>query len=360
MAGKKATAKKKEVTTAKIQAGNAAADIIYLGVDLGTSHCSIASSNGLKLNIPSIVGWPKDFIAYNVVKKPIVYGEDCIKHRTSLDIVNPLERGVIKYRGGKNATEYEANAASELLKYMLGFVERRDGQKILAVVGAPALAEPEDKQAIVDALVGLVDSVLLVSEPFLVAYNLGMLEFAVVVDIGAGTLDICRMSGTIPDDESQKTLYTAGDEIDRVLFESLHDKIPGVQLSPNFVRTIKEEHGFVGDGFNQIEVELYVGGHASTYDITEEVRAACSICVPVICDNVRELITSYEPEYIPALFRNIILTGGCSKIKGLDREIELNLADDGLARVNLVGDPAFQIPLGSLRLAQEIPPEAWK
>ncbi len=356
LAGKKAT---KELQVANSINGNSSADIIYLGVDLGTSNCSIASSTGLKQNISSIVGWPKDFVAYNVVKKPIVYGSDCIKHRTALDVVFPLERGVIKYRGGENATEYEAIAAAELLKHLVGLIEKTEDQKIFAVVGAPALAEPEDKQAIIDALDGLVDSVLLVSEPFLVAYNLGMLECAIVVDIGAGTLDICRMSGTIPDDDDQRTSYTAGDEIDWILLEALMDKIPGVQLSPTLVKRIKEEHGFVGERTTNVEVELYVGGHAATYDITEEVGAACSILVPIICDTVRELILNYEPESLPILFRNVILTGGGSKIKGLAREIELNLAQDGSARVNIVSDPFFQIPLGSLRLAQEIPNDVW-
>jgi hypothetical protein len=57
---------------------------IYLSLDLGTSQSALATSSGLKLNVASIVGWPKDFIAYNIVKKPMVFGDECIKYRTSL------------------------------------------------------------------------------------------------------------------------------------------------------------------------------------------------------------------------------------------------------------------------------------
>jgi len=208
----------KEVTDSKDKSGINSSEIMYLGLDLGTSQSAIATNNGLMLNIPSIVGWPKDFIAYNVVKKKIVFGEDCIKNRTSLDVVYPLEKGVIKYRNSSSSdnkvNDREANAAVELLKYLLGFVEKNKDQKIFAVVGTPARAELADKQAIIDAAEGLVDSILVVSEPFLVAYNLGIIEFAIIVDIGAGTLDICRMSGTIPEETDQKTLFIAGNEID--------------------------------------------------------------------------------------------------------------------------------------------------
>ena len=118
----------KVVTTSKQKSEINPAEIIYLGLDLGTSQSGIATSNGLKLNIPSVVGWPKDFIAYNVVKKNIVFGEECIKNRKSLNVMRPLEKGVIKYRKSstskKQVDDREANAAVELLKYLLGLVEK--------------------------------------------------------------------------------------------------------------------------------------------------------------------------------------------------------------------------------------------
>ena len=197
--------------------------IIYLGLDFGTSHSALATSSGLRLSIASAVGWPKDFIAYKVVKRQIVFGDECIKNRTSLDVVYPLERGVIKYRktdsGKKTTDDREAIAATELLKYMLGLVEKKDDQKIFSVVGSPSRSEIADKQAIIDAAEGLV-----VSEPFLVAYNLGIFGFSIIVDVGAGTLDICRMSGTIPDETDQITLDTAGNLIDRMFYELLKKK----------------------------------------------------------------------------------------------------------------------------------------
>ncbi len=258
--------------------------VIYLGLDFGTSHSALATSSGLRLSIASAVGWPKDFIAYNVVKKQMVFGDECIKNRTSLDVVYPLERGVIRYRktdsGKKTTDDRKAIAAVELLKYMLGLVEKKDDQKIFAVIGSPARAEIADKQAIIDAAEGLADSILVVSEPFLVSYNLGMFGFSTIVDVGAGTVDICRMSGTIPDETDQITLDIGGNFIDRTFYELLKKKVPGIHITLNLARKIKEEYAFVGEGPERIDVDFYVNGKLTTIDISNELREACSIVIP--------------------------------------------------------------------------------
>ncbi len=338
-------------------------DVIYLGLDLGTSQSAIATSSGLKLNVASMVGWPKDFIAYNVVKKPVVYGDECIKFRTSLDICYPLEKGVIKHRekAAKGSELKESKAAIELLKHLLELVERQDGQKLYAVVGAPARSTREDKQAIIDAAEGLVDSIMVVSEPFLVAYGLGMYSNTVVVDIGAGTLDICRMPGTIPDEVDQKTLLVAGNEIDEKFNELLKENNPGIHTNLQLVRKIKEEYGFVGDGPDKIELDFYVSGKLTTVDVAKELREACSIIVPEVLDNVRELIVTFDPEFMGAISKNIILGGGGSGIKGLSSLIESSLAEDlGTVVVTTVDDPIFSGALGGLKLAQELPVEEWE
>ena len=354
----------KKVVAAAVETEIDPSEITYLGLDFGTSQSAIATSSGLKLNIASAVGWPKDFIAYNAVKKQIVFGNECIQNRTSLDIVYPLQKGVIKFRktnsGKKSRNDREAHAGVELLKYLLGLVEKKDNERVFAVVSAPANAEIAGKQAIINAAQGLVDSIMVVSEPFLVAYSLGIFGFAVIVDLGAGTLDICRMSGTIPDKTDQKTLYIAGNEIDKEFYRLMKEKVSGIHITLNLARKIKEEYAFVGEGADKIDVDFYVDGKLTTIDISNELREACSIVIPEICDNVRDLVVSFDPELMSALVRNILLAGGGSRIRGLDKEIEANLSDLGSAQVTVVDDPFFQGALGGLKFAQEIPFEEWK
>lgn len=330
---------------------------------MGTSHCALSTSSGLKLSVASAVGWPKDFIAYNRVKKQMIFGDECIKNRTSLDIIYPLERGIIKYQNDGSdkmpAEDREAIAAVGLLEYLLGFVEKDPAQKIFAVVGSPAKAEIDDKQSIIDAAEGLIDSILVVSEPFLVSYNLGLYGFSIIVDIGAGTLDICRMSGTIPGEEDQITVHVAGNDIDKKLYELLKNRVPGIQLTMNLARKIKEEYGFVSEGPGKIDVDFYVNGKLTTIYISNELKEACSIIFPEICNNVRDLIVSFDPEFMSALVRNIVLTGGGNKLKGLDKVTEANLSELGSAKVSTADDPFYQGSLGGLKLAQNITFSEW-
>ena len=339
-------------------------EIIYLGLDLGTSQSAIATSTGLQLNVASIVGWPKDFIAYNVVKKNIVFGDECIKFRTSLNVIYPLEKGVIKYResasGSKPKNEKESKAAIELLKYLLGLVEKKENQKIFAVVGAPARSTMDDKQAIIDAAAGMVDSIMVVSEPFLVAYSLGLFGNTIIIDLGAGTLDICRMPGTIPEEIDQKTLYLAGNEIDKKFNDLLKEKNPGIHVNLSLARKIKEEYAFVGEGPEKIEQDFYVDGKLTKIDIAKELNEACSIVIPEIISGVRELIVTFDPEFMSSLAKNIILSGGGNGIKGLASQIESGLSELGTVMVNSADDPLFRGALGGLKLAQEMPIEEWE
>lgn len=66
-----------------------AQDVLYLGIDLGTANSSVATSTDVTRTVPSVVGWPKDLIAYKFLQKPIVYGEECIRNRMALDLFYP-------------------------------------------------------------------------------------------------------------------------------------------------------------------------------------------------------------------------------------------------------------------------------
>lgn len=356
------SSRKKKVT--KIQSKGKSSDILYFGLDLGTFQSALAASSGLRINVISVVGWPKDFVSYKLLKKQIVFGDECLKKRPSLECVFPLEKGVIKYRQKEGSNESnedrQRTAAVELIRHLLSLAEAKSDQKVYAVVGCPALASMEDKEAIISASEGLVDSILVISEPFLVAYSIGLFGFGIVVDIGAGTLDICRMHGTVPEEDDQRTLNIAGNEIDKRLYELMKERYHGIQITTNMARKIKEEYAYVGESQETVNIDFYVDGKLKTIDVSNEVREACSIIIPEICDNIRELVVSFDPEYMEELIKNIVIAGGGSRIKGLAHEIERNLSDLGLVRVNLIEDPIFAGAVGGLLLAQEMPLEEWE
>ena len=77
-------------------------DDLYVGIDLGTSRSSIATSDGQKFVVDSYVGWPVDMVAAKVLKKKILVGEEALKNRIMLDLHRPLERGLIKEGSDKD------------------------------------------------------------------------------------------------------------------------------------------------------------------------------------------------------------------------------------------------------------------
>jgi len=328
---------------------------LYIGIDLGTYRSAITAGNGKKSFVLSVVGWPKDAVALRLLGKPIVFGEEAMTHRLSLDFHRPLERGVLKQE-----TSRDRKAATELVRHVIELAEPSSSGKVYGVIGAPARASTVNKQALVDAVSGLVTAVIVVPEPFAVAYGLGMLEHTLVVDIGAGTVDFCRVHGAMPAEDDLRTLYKAGDYIDVHLFLLVKERYANAQVTIQMIRKCKEERSFVSEIEQTISVEFPMAGKPILCDITEEMRKACESIVPEIMEMIEDLIATADPEFQGALRNNIILAGGGSQITGLHALIERQLADLGGGHITVVEDPIYAGSDGALKLAMDLPQEYWQ
>jgi len=332
------------------------ASVLRVGIDLGTSRSAISADNGKRKWVESYVGWPKDFIAQKVLGESILFGAEALEHRLSLDLYRPLEQGVIK-----EGTSRDEEAVRELVGHLLDLVEAKEGQAIYAVVGVPSESLRSNKLAIKRAAQDFVDSLMVVSEPFSAAYGRQILDNAVVVDMGAGTVDFCIMHGSMPKDEDQRTIIQAGDYIDKQLFNLLKEKYPDSDFNMNMVRQFKEQHSYVGNIKGKVEVDMPVDGKLMIHDITDEMKKACESVLPAIIENTLELIARFDPEYQSIVRENIILAGGGSQIRGLGKAIEDALGEDGTnCKVVLVEDPVFAGSDGALELAQDMPDLYWE
>ncbi len=201
---------------------------------------------------------------------------------------------------------------------------------------------------------------MIVSEPFTIAYGMNRLSDTLVVDIGAGTIDICPLYGVYPSDEEQVTVQLGGDYIDEHIFRRLNEQYPDVHLSMNMVREIKEKYGFVHDVNEKAVVSLPVGGKPKQVDVTEVLKAACKVIVPPIVQGIREVVGRFDPEFQQRMLNNIVIGGGGSQLKGLDRVIEEALKEYGGAKVKKVYDAVFAGAVGALKLAMSMPADAWQ
>lgn len=334
-------------------------EVLQVGIDLGTSRSSISASNGQRHVIESYVGWPLDMVARKVLKKSVLVGREALEKRSMLDLYRPLEQGLIK-----DGSEKDEAAVRELLRHLLSLVgvtpDSRDGVKVRAVVGVPAEALRVSKQQVRKALTGAVDNLMIVTEPFAVAYGLEELLHTMIIDLGAGTSDFCVMNGRLPKEEDQRTLTQAGDFIDEQLARLVRDRHPEAKFSPYMVREWKEQASFVGHPKNPVIVTVPVNGKPTQIDITNEMRLACESILPPLVESMLDLLSRVQPEYQERVRNNVVLSGGTGLIRGLGQRLEQELQAVGGGKVRVVKDPIFVGSDGGLAIAVDAPDSDWE
>jgi rod shape-determining protein MreB len=335
-------------------------ELLHVGIDLGTSRSAISGSNGERFLVDSFVGWPVDMVARKVLKRSVLIGHEAVANRTMLDLHRPLERGLLK-----EGSEKDVEAVRELLKHLLGLVGvsttgRVSSSRVRAVVGVPAAALRTNKQYLRNAMKGIVDSLMIVSEPFAVAYGLNALLHTMIIDIGAGTTDFCVMKGRYPTEEDQRTLTIAGDSVDAQLLKLMEERFPQANVTVFMVREWKEKYSFVGKPPLRANITAPVKGVPTEMDITNEVRAACETLVGPVIETMLDLLARVEPEFQERVRNNIILSGGGGLIRGLPQALEDALRQVGGGKVTYMQDPVFVGSDGGLALALDAPDGDWE
>lgn len=335
--------------------------VLYVGIDLGTSRTSVTASNGVRETIESFVGYPKDPVAMKLLKKEVLFGAEAREKRLSLNLHRPLEHGVLKFNADGSENQDSRRAAMDLVKEIVRLSKPRKDELVYAVIGVPAQAQINNKDAILQAARESVDSVMLCSEPFSVAYGLDMLEDVLVIDIGAGTVDLCRMHGTMPEESDQITMNTAGDFVDEELGKEIAAAFPQAQFTKQMIKAIKERHSTVDVNTEKITTELPVEGKPTEFEITEQVRTACQRIVPPIVEGLGKLISTFDPEFQDKLKGRVLLAGGGSQIRGLDRAISEEMQRTlGGGNVIRIEEPMYGGANGALKIAHDMPEEYWE
>jgi rod shape-determining protein MreB len=335
--------------------GAKAGDVLYIGIDFGASRFALSTSDGIKRMTPTVVGWPKDEVARGFLRKDVVFGEDALKNRLALDIHYPMEKGIIE----EDETGRGVDAAREIFDYMVTPL-KESNKKTFCVIGVPAKASVSNKQTLIEVTKGVADAVMVTSEPFMVAYGANRLNNVLIVDIGSGTVDLSRVHGTMPVEEDQKTIPMGGDYINEQILKLVTEKYKDAQVTKEMAKRWKERYGTTLTPKRPINVEFPVGGIPSLFDITPQLVEACRSIVGEIAIGIKELISTFDPEFQDEMRKNVVLSGGGSQMTGLCRVLEEELDDIGVGPITVVPDPLYCGADGALKLGMDTPANYWE
>jgi rod shape-determining protein MreB len=370
---KSETPAKGKAAVAESAAVPAASTVIHVGVDLGTNTSVIAAQRDgkpMKLKqdlVRSVVGFPKAGIIPGILpsENEILFGDEALNYRLHLDLKWPLHEGFVQ----------DLEVCRLFTQHLGTLVEKKSEGKLWGVVGAPANASPERQKDMRAAMVDVLDRILIVPEPFLAAMGLredpgfqadgsggDPTKHSLIVDIGAGTTDLCLVRGYFPTADDQISFPQAGNFVDDMLFQGICRRYPDLKLTRVTVTQLKEEHAFVEGFGSQVKVKVYVDGRPQTLDFGELVQEACDSLVPLIVKGIKELFARCDSDSILNVMQNIIVSGGGSEIAGVAEKVEQVLHADGYdcARTVKPVDYKRLVATGALKIAENVREDQWQ
>jgi rod shape-determining protein MreB len=346
---------------------------ILVGFDLGTNaSCILAGpaegrDTTVSKIIPTVVGYAREGLVDGIIANnaTTLIGEEALNHRLQMKMIAPLEDGIIA----------QVEPARDFIRRVRTLIDPTNSAEIRAVIGVPANAGQPAREDIRSCAAGVFDRVLLIPEPFLAALGfrddsrLGQPNYvdpvtnSLFIDIGGGTSDLCLIQGYFPTADDQISLAFAGDAVDKLIEDDLQRTYPNNGLSRATVRQIKEEHSYVGAIRKPVDVKVLIGGKSHTLELGETIGRACNRLLEKIYPALTTLIGRASSDSVAQLLQNIVITGGGSRIRGLDTVIQQKLVDDGFEapKVRLAG-PEYKrfVAVGALKAARSAREDQWQ
>jgi rod shape-determining protein MreB len=346
---------------------------ILVGFDLGTNaSCILAGpaegkDTTVSKVIPTVVGYAREGLVDGIIANnaTLLIGEEALNHRLQMKVIAPLEDGIIAH----------VEPAKDFIRRVRAVIDPTHSAEIRAVIGVPANAGQPAREDIRNCAAGVFDRVLLIPEPFLAALGfrddsrLGQPNYvdpvtnSLFIDIGGGTSDLCLIQGYFPTADDQISLAFAGDAVDKLIEDDLQRTYPNNGLSRATIRQIKEEHSYVGAIRKPIDVKVLIGGKSHTLELGETIGRACNRLLEKIYPALTTLISRASSESVAQLLQNIVITGGGSRIRGLDTVLQQKLADDGFEspKVRVAGSEYKRfVAVGALKAARSAREDQWQ
>lgn len=290
-----------------------------IGIDLGTSQVLVyVKGKGIVIDEPAVVVVDKHS------GKVLCAGREASRMlgRTpaGLVAVHPMRNGVIDY--------YDMTL--HMLKY---FIKKAIGNtffKPRVIVCVPSgITEVEERAVCEATLRAGAKSVHLIEEPLAAAIGAGLDVSKpvgnLVIDIGGGTTDIAVMSlGSVVVSES---INYAGNKLDEAIVNYIrrkHNMLIGDTTAEELKKQIGTAVPFGESMACEVRGRCLIEGLPKKVTVTSrEVMEAMYEPLTQIADAASRVIEMTPPELVGDISTSgIVLTGGGSKLRGMDKHIE--------------------------------------
>jgi rod shape-determining protein MreB len=312
-----------------------------MGIDLGTATTLVfVKGEGVVLCEPSVVAIHKES---NTV---VAVGEEAKRMlgRTpeSIVAIRPMKDGVIS----------DPEVTEAMLKHFIRKVQpRRFLVRPSIVIAIPPGITEVEKRAVIDSAEHAgARNVILIEQPKAAAIGVGLPVNEpggnMVIDIGGGTTDfaVISLGGIV----YSKSIKVAGDEMDMAIMEYLrrtYNIMIGERTSEEIKIRIGSAHPLEEELTMDVRGRDLIAGLPKTISITSvEIREALADTVQAIVDASKSTLEHTPPELAADLIdRGIVMAGGGSLLRGLDRRI----AEETGLPVHVADDPTIAVVMGT-------------
>ncbi|MEK7592034.1 MAG: rod shape-determining protein [Patescibacteria group bacterium] len=326
-----------------------------LGIDLGTANTLVyVRGKGIMIREPSAVARQKktkQIVAIGTEAKRMIG-----KTPQTIEAFRPLKDGVIA----------DFDAAAAMLSYYIQLVHRQPKNKFLpniprpkVVIGIPSGVTDVERRAVQEAaIMAGAREAYLIEEPMAAAIGAGLpiqeSSGSFICDIGGGTSEIAvlNLGGIVVN----RSIRIAGDEMDEAISAFLRLKysfLVGEQTAEEIKKSIGSAYPTpnVSERHTVVRGRDIETGLPKSVRISEsEVREALAPVIDSIIEGISETIEETPPELVGDIMeRGIVLAGGGSLIRGIDRKI----ADQTKMPVWVTDDPQTAVVRGCGKLLDD-------
>lgn len=322
-----------------------------LAIDLGTANTLVYVRNkGIVLDEPSVVAVRAD--NYQVLAAGKAAKEMLGKTPESIVASRPLRDGVIA----------DFRLAESMLRYFIRAVhnDRRTLVQPRMIIGVPSGITQVERRAVEDsAKQAGAREVYTIMEPMAAAVGAGLQIQepcgSMIVDIGGGTTEVAVIS--LKDVVFCRSIRVGGDEMDRAIVQYVKRKY-NLLIGERTAEVIKMEVGsaLLPKELEKEHIEVkgrdLVTGVPKTVTLSApEINEALLETVANIVEVVRVALENTPPELSSDLVdRGIVLAGGGSQLRGLDRLLS---KETGLP-VRVADEPLLCVVKGAGKVLEQL------